>query len=102
MQSGGSHHENEYRNDGHDDQHRENDIPGQPAGERFDTFLHRRVCGYKIQTYIKNEEETKNPARMRSSGVFSDSNRPPTSQAFAILIKSIIFANHIVAIVSSC
>ena len=35
-------------------------------------------------------------------GLLSDSNRPPTSQAFAILIKSIIFANQIVAIVSSC
>ena len=44
----------------------------------------------------------KTPLEIVLAGFFSDSNRPPTSQAFAILIKSIIFANHIVAIVSSC
>ena len=34
-------------------------------------------------------------------GVSRDSYRPPTSQAFAISIKSIIFANQIVALVGS-
>lgn len=44
----------------------------------------------------------KTPLECVLMGFSCDSNRPPTSQAFAILIKSIIFANHIVAIVSSC
>ena len=43
----------------------------------------------------------KNPSRSTLEGFSRDSYRPPTSQAFAILIKSIIFANQIVAIVSS-
>ena len=47
-------------------------------------------------------KKQKTPLELSLAGFSRDSNRPPTSQAFAILIKSIIFANHIVAIVSSC
>ena len=58
---------------------------------------HFRVGGMDV---VRKKQKT--PLELSLAGLFSDSNRPPTSQAFAILIKSIIFANQIVAIVSSC